>query len=260
MPNSFHPTASPKGAVGTVLTALLCTVAVPAPGAMKSINNPQGGAIVYGRVDGQTTESGAMGAMLRSLHTQFGDRPQVGKLFEVRGTQSVAAFFTVNKRTQGKGQQAGLIIVTKVTTDDVEAGMISDDATHLGVSLNAGMKTLFAAWHPFDAARAGGGTAGAVAPLHTFTTTDRTASVEFAGWLEGAELERGRHHRGERAEWRDGQPGVWIPGRGFKQSAGQANLCHGHRAANWIYVGQTQGRGRMDRTHTAQGSSKDILL
>jgi hypothetical protein len=33
-----------------------------------------------------------------------------------------------------------------------------------------------------------------------------------------------------------------------------------YRAANWICVGQTQGRGRMDRTHTAQGTSKDILL
>jgi len=33
-----------------------------------------------------------------------------------------------------------------------------------------------------------------------------------------------------------------------------------YRAANWSYVGQTQGRGRMDRTHQAQGSCKDILL
>ena len=33
-----------------------------------------------------------------------------------------------------------------------------------------------------------------------------------------------------------------------------------YRAANWIAVGQTQGRGRMDRTHQAQGSAKDILL
>jgi hypothetical protein len=33
-----------------------------------------------------------------------------------------------------------------------------------------------------------------------------------------------------------------------------------YRAANWIHVGQTQGRGRMDRTHQAQGSFKDILL
>lgn len=35
-------------------------------------------------------------------------------------------------------------------------------------------------------------------------------------------------------------------------------ICY--RAANWIVVGQTQGRGRMDRTHRAQGSAKDIFL
>jgi hypothetical protein len=33
-----------------------------------------------------------------------------------------------------------------------------------------------------------------------------------------------------------------------------------YRAANWIHVGQTQGRGRMDRTHQAHGTCKDILL
>jgi hypothetical protein len=33
-----------------------------------------------------------------------------------------------------------------------------------------------------------------------------------------------------------------------------------YRAANWIHVGQTQGRGRMDRSHRVQGSRKDILL
>ena len=37
-----------------------------------------------------------------------------------------------------------------------------------------------------------------------------------------------------------------------------AGTCY--RAANWISVGQTQGRGRMDRTHQARGSCKDILL
>jgi len=33
-----------------------------------------------------------------------------------------------------------------------------------------------------------------------------------------------------------------------------------YRAANWIGVGQTQGRGRMDRAHQAQGTCKNILL
>jgi len=33
-----------------------------------------------------------------------------------------------------------------------------------------------------------------------------------------------------------------------------------YRAANWISVGLTQGRGRMDRTRTAQGERKEIFL
>src|ERR1019366_5703017 len=33
-----------------------------------------------------------------------------------------------------------------------------------------------------------------------------------------------------------------------------------YRAANWIPIGQTQGRGRQDRRHVAQGAIKDILV
>ena len=34
-----------------------------------------------------------------------------------------------------------------------------------------------------------------------------------------------------------------------------------YRAANWIYVGQTTGRGRMDREHKTHGQAiKDIYL
>jgi len=33
-----------------------------------------------------------------------------------------------------------------------------------------------------------------------------------------------------------------------------------YRAANWVSVGLTQGRGRMDRTRSAQGSRKEIFL
>jgi hypothetical protein len=38
--------------------------------ALKTIENPGGGRIVYGRVDGQTTEGGAMSAVLRSMQQQ----------------------------------------------------------------------------------------------------------------------------------------------------------------------------------------------
>ena len=33
-----------------------------------------------------------------------------------------------------------------------------------------------------------------------------------------------------------------------------------YRAANWIPLGQTQGRGRMDRYHQADGSARKLLL
>ena len=46
---------------------------------LQSISPPQGGKIVYGQVDGQTTEAGAMGAVLRSLHDHLGDRPHKGR-------------------------------------------------------------------------------------------------------------------------------------------------------------------------------------
>ncbi|MGH7809048.1 MAG: Druantia anti-phage system protein DruA, partial [Candidatus Binatia bacterium] len=33
-----------------------------------------------------------------------------------------------------------------------------------------------------------------------------------------------------------------------------------YRAANWIALGQTTGRGRMDKHHTAQGTQKQIFV
>jgi hypothetical protein len=35
---------------------------------MKAIDNPGGGKIVYGQVQGQTSEAGAMAAVLRAVH------------------------------------------------------------------------------------------------------------------------------------------------------------------------------------------------
>ncbi|MFZ1129791.1 MAG: SHOCT domain-containing protein [Terriglobales bacterium] len=150
---------------------------------LKTIDPPQGGKIVYGQVEGQTTEAGAMGAVLRSLHTQLGDRPQVGKLFQVRGTQSVAAFFSVNKRNQGGGQIAGLIIAAKAASNRVEAALVSDDAARFPKTLGPMMKTLFGVWHPLASNGAPASASNAPAPLHPITLADRSASVGLPdGW------------------------------------------------------------------------------
>lgn len=150
----------------------------------RTIHNPQGGTIVYGQVTGQTTEVGAITAILRNLHRQYGDRPQVGKLFEARGTQSAAVFFTVTRRTQDNGKMAGLIIVAKATTDHVEAAQVTDDARRFSTTLGPMMTTLFGAWHPLEAARsAGSGQSAPAAPLRNVIIRDRSAAVGVPeGW------------------------------------------------------------------------------
>ncbi len=190
-PATPREVAPPTEVAATPPSAALPLAAAPAPaaqtsggnesaavqGGLKTINPPQGGQIVYGQVDGQTTEAGAMGAVLRSLHERLGDRPQVGKLFQVNGTQSVAAFFSVSRKSQGGGQVAGLIIATKASSDHVEAALLSDDAARFSKTLNPMMKTLFATWHPLAAARTAGQSPNGPAPLHQVTLPDRSASV-----------------------------------------------------------------------------------
>src|SRR5271169_3795316 len=108
--------------------AALLLYTLTAHAALKTIDNPKGGKIVYGQVDGATNEAGAMGTVLRAIHSQVGDKPNVGRIFRVHGTNSVAAFFNVVKRSQGNGQLAGLVIASRFATGDVEAALLSDDA------------------------------------------------------------------------------------------------------------------------------------
>ena len=81
---------------------------------LRTIDNPQGGKIVYGVVDGATTSAAAMGTVLRIVHNNCGEKPQVGKVFKVRGTNSDAVFFTVVNHPQGNKQVAGLLIAAPI--------------------------------------------------------------------------------------------------------------------------------------------------
>jgi hypothetical protein len=162
-----------------------CASATRAEVSLKSIDNPGGGKIYYGQVEGQSTEAGAMGAVLRALHNQYGERPQVGKLFQVRGTNSVALFLTVMRRGQANGLVAGMIIVAKSDADHVEAALVTDDAQRFGSTINPMLKTLFSVWNPGagigDSSQS---TAAApIFPLHPYTLPDRSAAVSLpAGW------------------------------------------------------------------------------
>jgi hypothetical protein len=171
-----------------VAVVLSIAVAAGAQSGLKTINPSSGGKIVYGQVDGQTTEAGAMGAVLHSLHQSLGEKPQVGKLFQVHGTESVAVFFSVTRHDQGPGkpplQVGGLLIATKVSTDHVEAALVTDDASRFQKTLPGMMKTLMGVWHPLAGAGAGsGGGGGPVAPLKQVVLQDRSASISLPeGW------------------------------------------------------------------------------
>lgn len=175
-----------RTSLAVAISLLLVLTGAPralAEDALKTIDNPGGGKIVYGQVPGQTTEAGTMGAMLRAVHQQWGDRPQVGSLFQMRGTDSVSTFFTAVKRTQGDTPMAGLVIVAKVAPDRVEGALLTDAAARFGSTINPMLKTLFGVWHPGGAPPASGMTSAPVAPLHQVSLPDRSAAVSLPdGW------------------------------------------------------------------------------
>jgi hypothetical protein len=160
---------------------------------------PGGGTITYGTVDGATSEADAMGRVLRILHDRNGDRPQVGRPFQARGTISTAVLFTLVKRKQDNTQVRGMLIAARSGPQTYDAALLTDAAARFDTTIQPMMQTLFKAWHPSGggstgtaagSGSAGGGSASAppdapapVAPLQRFTLPDNSASVELpAGW------------------------------------------------------------------------------
>jgi hypothetical protein len=151
---------------------------------LKTIDNPQGGTIVYGRVDGATTEAAAMAGVLRVVHDNCGERPRVGKVYKLRRTNSDAVFFTVVNHPAGNVQVAGMVITAPSGHNYIEAALVSDKAARFGSTVNPMLSRLFSEWHPDGAAspRARLG-AGPIPPMHQVTLSDGTASLRIPdGW------------------------------------------------------------------------------
>ena len=151
--------------------------------ALKTIDNPSGGKIVYGIVDGATSEASAMGMILSSLHRQYGDKPQVGKVFQVRDSNSVAVFFTLTRRDQGNAPIAGMLI-SSPSGAGVEAALLTDDAARFGKTINPMLKSLFAVWRPGAPSPAGSlAKSTPMQALSPYVLPDKSASVSLpAGW------------------------------------------------------------------------------
>ena len=113
---------------------------------LKIIDNPGGGQIVYGALPGESSFGGGMVTMLRSVHGHFGDRPQIGKSFQARGSDSVATFFTLTAKNQGGKPIAGLVIVSMPQGSKPAAAVLYDDAARFAKTEASMMQKLNEAW------------------------------------------------------------------------------------------------------------------
>ena len=93
-----------------------------------------------------------MAAVLRVVHNNCGERPLVGPVFKFRGTETVGVFFTVVNHSAGNVKIAGLLMAAITGSQQVEAALVSDDASRFGTTVNPMMRELFAEWRPGGAA------------------------------------------------------------------------------------------------------------
>ena len=115
---------------------------------LTTINNPAGGQVVYGPMTNITSQRDAIAAMLRYVHNHFGDRPQIGKFFQTKGTDSIATFFQLTAKNQGDKPIAGMVIVSIAPgAKNGAAAVLYDDAARFSKTQPALMQKLNAAWH-----------------------------------------------------------------------------------------------------------------
>jgi len=177
------------------LTAVLCLFFVvasssvlPAQTPLTTLQGTQGGMIVYGLVDGATTPAMAMAHILHNVQNGCGDKPQVGRVFRVRGSHSDAVFFTVTNRTQGNIPVAGMLIAAPTDPNKVEAALVSDAAARFGSTVNPLLHQLFNVWQPGGATGRGAAQPGAVSaanlpPMRQVGLADGTGTLSLpAGW------------------------------------------------------------------------------
>ena len=124
---------------------VLCLRPAAADG-LKTVNNPDGGTVVYGPLEGHPSLPAAMGEILRNVHGHFGDRPQIGRFFRANGSDSVATFFTLNAKTEDGRPLAGMVIVSAPAGGEVAAAVLYDNASRFAKTANGMMTKLNAAW------------------------------------------------------------------------------------------------------------------
>jgi len=179
----------------SIVCICACKARTQTPTPLTRVDGPQGGKIVYGAVDGATTQPAALAKLLTGVQAKCGEKPQIGRVFHFRGTNSVGVFFTVTDHSKANKQVAGLAIATATGPNQVEAALLSNDVAHFSQTVNPMLEQLFGAWHPQGQAApsdssagaqsvpAGNGHSASSVRLHTVTASDSSISIGLAdGW------------------------------------------------------------------------------
>jgi hypothetical protein len=125
--------------------------------------------------------------MLQTVHKISGEKPQIGRVFQFTGSNSVGIFFTVIDHPDGDVPLAGMVIANASGQNQIEAAMVYDLASRFGQSVNPMLQQLSTVWRPAVNAAAAGSSrsnnAVVVPPMHQASLPDGTASLSLpAGW------------------------------------------------------------------------------
>lgn len=166
----------------------------PAKNEIKILDNPGGGQYAFGLMSSQSNKADALIYMLHQIHGKFGDKPQVGKLFQSRDGSSLATFFTLTAKNMGGSPVTGLLIITQRGNGVPRMGILYDDSRRFVKTEPAMLKAVSAAWEGADAP-AGGESAkpmqaqtapaskGGPERLYPATGGDRSAVIDLPpGW------------------------------------------------------------------------------
>jgi hypothetical protein len=171
---------------------------------LTTVNAPQGGRIRYGVVTGATTQGAALTRLLSTIHTDCGEKPQIGKPFQFQGSNSIGVFFTVTDHPDGNVPLAGLVIANATGPNQIDGAMLFDEASRFGTTVNPLLQQLPSLWSQLAAQAPSGAMAGGKAG------GGRNEEVCVARWhrqreharqLDGQFSKRRRHHDAQRPAW-----------------------------------------------------------
>jgi hypothetical protein len=161
-----------------------CSASGSTQDSLNVIDGPSGGKVVYGSVNEGTPQT-AMAAVLRYVHTQFGEAPAVGKVFESRDGQNFGAFFTVTAKNQGDKRFAGLVIISLANGVKPAAAVLYDESVRFAHTEPILMHSLTDAWRSaaVTAPATGAPNTGSIPTLTPTRFPDGSGSVNLPpGW------------------------------------------------------------------------------